>query len=441
VSPEPATHYPRVLVVAASALAPASGTGVTLANLFHGFPPDMVAQIHLDAGTPDTALCGHSLRLPNNGSPVEGPLRSVATMLSSRPQPSTAITAARPPADGTHWAKARAWVSAGFDLMPGHLSRATLEWARDFNPDVIYSPLGSIRMLSLVRALADRLAIPIAPHLMDAWPHTLFSDGEVFGLAHRQVRHSLARVAERSPRLLAISRPMADEFSRELGIPSSVFMNCVSEEDFAQASPTCPSNDQLLFSYVGGLHLDRWRSLLQLAEVLHQEAGGARLQVHAPEAHLDDHRAAFANANNVDWGPSLSADQVPAALRRADVLVHVESFAPAAQRFTRLSISTKIPQYMAARRPILAIGPESLASMRHIEDAGAGLVVRTQDRDTLVASVSTLAGDSLLRATLANRGRAYAERHHSQASVSKAFASCLSEVARDGRVDNARIWG
>jgi glycosyltransferase involved in cell wall biosynthesis len=430
-SAEAVVDYPRVLVLAAPALTRTAGTGVTLANLFHGFPPDKVAQIHLDVGSPDDAMCGCSLRLPNNGSPLEGSLRSVGTKLSSRRKSSTTITAARLPVEDARSAMAGAWVSAAFDLLPGHLSRDTVKWARKFNPDLIYSPLGSIRMMKLARGLADRLAIPIAPHLMDAWPHTLFADGEVFGLGRREVRRSLTKIADRSPRLLAISQLMADEFSDELGIPASVFMNCVSDDDLAKALPISHSNESLLFSYVGGLHLDRWRSLLRLAEGLSQTPGSARLQIHAPQAHLNDHGTVFANVNNVDLGPPLAANRVAEALRRADVLVHVESFAPAAQRFTRLSISTKVPQYMAARRPILALGPGNLASMRHIEDASAGVVVSTQAPSALTAAISMLIRDEGLRKTLADRGRAYAEAHHSQAAVARAFACCLSEVATE----------
>lgn len=425
-----AAIHPRVLVVAAPALTPSNGTGVTLANLFHGFPPDKVAQIHLDAGTPDASLCGYSLRLPNNGSPLEGPLRELANRLLPRPQPSTAITAARVSTDRAASTRASAWAAAAFDMLPSHFSRATLDWARSFKPDIIYSPLGSIRVMRLVRALADRLELGVVPHLMDAWPHTLFSEGEAFGLAHREVRSSLKQIARRSPQLLAISRPMAEEFSKELGIPSSVFMNCVSEEDFAQAGTITSLHDLLTFSYVGGLHLGRWRSLLQLAEVLHKTSDNARLQIHAPQSHLDEHQEAFANADNVDWGPSLPAQAVPAALRWADVLVHVESFEAPVQRFTRLSISTKIPQYMAARRPILAIGPEKLASMSHVEDAGAGIVVPTQDSSDLAAAITRLSHDPDLRAALADKGREYAWSHHSRSRVAAEFQACLSRVAR-----------
>jgi hypothetical protein len=283
--------------------------------------------------------------------------------------------------------------------------------------------------MRIVHTLASRLDLPVVPHFMDAWPQTLFADGELLGLGRLQVGRSLRRVLSRSPRILAISAAMAREYGTHFGIPASVFMNCVTDAEMAAATTAPPESEDLVFAYVGGLHLDRWRSLAGLAIALKDAAPQARLKVHAPQAHLDAHAKAFASAENVDWGPALEPTQVSKSLAAAHVLVHVESFEPAARDYTRLSISTKIPQYMAARRPILAIGPGELASMRHIEEARAGTVVPSMAASDIADIIRPLASDPALRKTQARRGRAYAEAHHSRSAVSAAFAARLQEVA------------
>ena len=40
-------------------------------------------------------------------------------------------------------------------------------------------------------------------------------------------------------------------------------------------------------------------------------------------------------------------------------------------RFTRLSVSTKVPQYLASGRPVLVVGPEDQSSVRALRDSGA----------------------------------------------------------------------
>jgi hypothetical protein len=66
---------------------------------------------------------------------------------------------------------------------------------------------------------------------------------------------------------------------------------------------------------------------------------------------------------------SLSKDELNEVIREADVLVHVESFDRNSIESTRLSVSTKIPEYLAMGRPVLAVGPPDVASMEFLRDA------------------------------------------------------------------------
>jgi hypothetical protein len=53
----------------------------------------------------------------------------------------------------------------------------------------------------------------------------------------------------------------------------------------------------------------------------------------------------------------ISPSEVESELLKYDVGLHLESFDDKFKKFTRLSISTKIPQYMGLGLPILAIHP------------------------------------------------------------------------------------
>lgn len=64
----------------------------------------------------------------------------------------------------------------------------------------------------------------------------------------------------------------------------------------------------------------------------------------------------------------VTGDEYTDTLKKADVVVHVESFDECNIRRTWISISTKIADYLGAGKCILAIGPEKLASISHISD-------------------------------------------------------------------------
>jgi glycosyltransferase involved in cell wall biosynthesis len=102
---------------------------------------------------------------------------------------------------------------------------------------------------------------------------------------------------------------------------------------------------------------------------------------------------------------------------------------PSVIGFCRLSISTKIPQYLAAGRPVLCYGPSALASNRYFVDHRAGLVVGEQDPKALAAAATQLAMDRELRRRLGENGRKVAVEHHDARRQRERFREVLLKVA------------
>jgi glycosyltransferase involved in cell wall biosynthesis len=178
--------------------------------------------------------------------------------------------------------------------------------------------------------------------------------------------------------------------------------------------------------------LDRWKSLQKIAialEEINLSGSPARLTIYSPAEDLARYRNAFAGQRTVQLGGSLTSGEVPAVLRDADILIHVESFAEETRRYTRYSLSTKIPQYLAAGRPILGYGPAEVASMEHIRSTEAGIVVGVEDTAMLVDQLMSLCFDGALRERLAHNGLAYARQHHRKEQVAARFAAVLREAA------------
>ena len=62
--------------------------------------------------------------------------------------------------------------------------------------------------------------------------------------------------------------------------------------------------------------------------------------------------------------------KLPLIFHNADLLVHLESFRKKDIGFTKLSLSTKISQYLMAGRPVMAVAPEELASVNVLNESG-----------------------------------------------------------------------
>jgi glycosyltransferase involved in cell wall biosynthesis len=429
-------RFPRVLVVDHMPFNRLTGTSITLSNLFEGWPKERVAQVYTADIEPSTDVCETFFHLGPDEYflPVQyQALRLLGWNGRSSLQESPALVRVQSAA-GRRPALARlyAHLRPAADLSPLRVPGELVNWMRAFRPDVIYSMLGSVRQMRLVRRAAAVCGVPFVPHFTDDWPATMYSQGELLGAAARAVRTEVGNIIRLAPVGMAISEPMAVEYERRYGIPFSVFVNCVDDSAFGEprSVPLARNPEEVTkLVYVGALHLERWKSLRRIGQALDELDAPVRLTIHAPEPELARHRDAFAGQRTVCLGPALKPQDIPAVLSAADILVHVESFTEEIRRYTRYSVSTKIPQYLAAGRAIFGHGPEEVASMTHIRTAEAGTVVGTEDRSALVEQLRRLVSDAPLRERLARAGAAYAMRHHRKDRVAARFADVLCMAA------------
>lgn len=425
---------PRVLVLSAASLSRVGATGITLSNLFSGWPRDRLVQIYGDAPQPDPSICASSYLFSSERIPIVRAIKFLRVQVAGlRRRLGRPIEGRYGIAGGA----AKSSTLASFaDGVPFRLPKDSIEWVAKFDPQVIYSPLGSIRMMSAALQLSKLFGIPIVPHFMDDWPSTVYADGVRNLLLRRMLQSKLEKVLSRAPLGLTICDEMSSEYARRYGIRFEAFMNCVDVSE-RPGAVTRPSNDEVAFGYFGGLHLNRWKSLREVAAALQavkDQGSGVRLDIFAPEADIRAYRSEFDGLTVVRNMGSLEYSDVREQLWACDVLVHVESFMPGDSRYARLSISTKIPQYMAAGRPILAYGPDTLSSIAYVARTGAGLAV-TKDGDVhgLVNDARRLIGQPVLRAKLGEAGRLTASNYHDAARERQRLRALLAEAATRGR--------
>jgi glycosyltransferase involved in cell wall biosynthesis len=433
--------YPKVLVVNASAIFPKTATGITLVNLFQGWPKDRIAQVYDDLNPPCQEICPRAWRVSTDDVPLD---RAVRKMLGKKVdtvlgKPVVGLPAGLGTAKGSGSATPRSALrtnaGAWADLLDFRPPKAFWDWIAEFRPEVIYSCLGSIRMMRFVMHISRRFNLPVVPHFMDDWPTTHYASHILAWIPRRALLGNLRKIIAGSPLGMTISEAMAEEYRDRFGIPFEPFMNCVETAAECPALPENIPGKPLKMVYVGGLHLNRWQSIRAIGEALLElacEGLRAEIVIHAPERDLTAYAPRFAGIETIRPGGSLPLEQIPPALTSADLLVHVESFDKVSRQYTRLSISTKIPQYMAAGRPIFAFGPAEAASCRYLQSSGCGAVVETQDPRRLAEALRALLADREKRIECGRRGWEQAVRGHKAEIVRRKFREVLAIAAQRG---------
>ena len=109
-------------------------------------------------------------------------------------------------------------------------------------------------------------------------------------------------------------------------------------------------------------------------------------------------------------------------IERSNVLVHVEAFDKDSARSTRLSLSTKIPEYMMSNRCILAIGPATIASMQYLQKNEVALCINTIENLDLKIIKQRLF-DNRFREGMAESARELAIKKHSISDIQQELYS------------------
>jgi hypothetical protein len=121
---------------------------------------------------------------------------------------------------------------------------------------------------------------------------------------------------------------------------------------------------------------------------------------------------------------SVPSGAVPGILAAADVLLHVESFDPRIRKFTRLSFSTKLSQYLANGKPTLLWTPADIHMTQYFSGNSLGLVETNESGANLIGHLRDL--ESIrLRTQLGADARAWAMRHHAKAIMSSRFLEAV----------------
>jgi len=413
----------RVLIVSPHPLTEQDPGSVTFVSLFSAFQKQEIRQIVMGSPVCEPDLVEAWRIVGPANVPVEKLVRAVTGYGAS---PNVAVSVVRDAVKAN--TGRQLFLSAYADAMPVSFSQEEADWVREFAPQVVYSTLGSIRCLKTVMWVNRLLSVPIVVHYMDDWIATQYR-GSFTWIPRKMLLHLNEEVVGRAAHCLAISPHMARQYEIQFARPFDNFMHCVDIP--AQLYPR-QSDGTLRMAYVGGLHLFREEILARLGEVIQARGGKiGNVQVlvdcYAPESHLAAYRAKL-EAAGVRCIRSLQPNEVAHVISQYDCLIHVESFDRRAYQYTKLSISAKIPVYLAAGLPILAIGPEPQAAVEYVctNDAGVGVHDLTE---ASISSALKVIADRSRREEMGRNAHHLALTNHDRSSESTRFRGILEQAS------------
>jgi len=297
------------------------------------------------------------------------------------------------------------------DYLPINMkcNKPEIERVDQFRPDIIYTLGSAIFPLEVSLFFANKYKIPIVLHHMDNWRETKYYEAYLPKCFKNKLQEILVRVEKDMKYGMTISEEMA-EYYKKFHKDYIALMNTVPKFDIN--SPSFTKNEFQLV-YAGGLHLNRWKVLLDFERVIKKiTKEDKKITLHIFTKQID--RSKYENIFDKEttiFHDFLPHNQVYQIYEMADILIHMESFEMNIKKFIKYSLSTKIPEYMSAGRPIICYAPKEIAVSKYILKSKCGL--SASNIDELYDSLNLLLNDDFLRKRMSQNGIKTASEKHS----------------------------
>ena len=298
---------------------------------------------------------------------------------------------------------------------------------KNFKPDVVYTFGANQAVHNICLAVAKYYDIRIVLHYMDNWRETMYLNNPYLSALNTKINHSAEALEARSVSSIVISEGMRKAYTEKYKHKYRAIMNCIGDQDFIE--PQIPKNNHTInIVYAGGLHLSRNLLLLDLEKAILtiSEISGCniKLSIYTSEESRKAYEAHFTKSVT-EFCDYIPHDAINSVYESADLLVHVESFSDETIGFTKYSLSTKIPEYLASGKCMLCYAPENIEVYKYLKSYEAGAV--TSSYSQLIETLTTLCFDAQMRYKYAKSGYNLAKMNHSVSIAYKTFVKVICE--------------
>lgn len=365
-------HMPKILVISSSPFSTTKNNGKTLSSFFENYPIELVAQFSFSGGdcnpavcdryfvmTNDDALRGRSGReyraeeitvVPSGQSRKKG-LRKLFNSFSQKRAPIAAML------------KNKIWNRA--DYAEAH------KWIKEFKPDVVFFQGFSLAYgYDFALDVCKRNGVPMILELTDDYTHNLYPLSLINHLNLKKYKAVFAEAIRYAYKTIVISQAMKEEYETTYGGDMVVMMNSVNLGDYEQKTRIAQD-----YVYAGNVLLNRWKVLRNFGAALAQVDPGAVLTIYTPDVPPQSALKAFSKIPSIRYGGRLTKEALNDRLTSCGAVLHVEAFDKKNRMITRLSMSTKISEYLACGAKVIAVGPPDVASMKCLRNNGLALCI------------------------------------------------------------------
>jgi len=420
---------PKILVISHNSFSKVSNNGKTLESIFNCFPKEKLAQVFFSENeNPDFEFCYNYFKVTDSNV-LKSLLKGYADCgIELRPKEEEAQFQDEQFKSKSNLFRLGKSMSDYLVLFRDFLwsfnswkSKSFLDWSKQVNPDIVFYVGGNYGFShAIAQFTAQKMQVPLVSYFTDDYLIFPKNKNILDWIQRMRMKKFYTRTIHQSSLCFAIGDSMAKEYTNYFKKEFYPIMNSIEKQEYVPYV----ENQDLQLTYIGGLHLDRWKMLLRLAKLLTR----GTIHVYSIERPSDEILLKFRNHNILYIGAVRGHDLIKTILA-SDVLLHVESDDVYNSSLTKLSVSTKIPEYLMSGRLVVGFGPEGVASMKVLSENSIGIVLSSKSQDSCIKSqLEMICTNFELRKQIGLKGYKFAVENFDNEKTAKGFKNKIIKI-------------
>ena len=415
----------RVLIISNNVLSEKRNNGKTIVSFIDAIAKENVRQLYFNAEKPtiegyeyfqitDSDVLRGRFNSSKRGRSIENPAYDVLEMLA----PIKSVAGKKTPLKRA--ARDLIWLN-------GWKSDKLLTWLDEFRPDTIFFVAGDSGFAyNIVRFVKNRYDCRLVTYITDDYILPRIHESLIAKIRRQYIKKKMTKCVHDSYAYYTISPAMQKKYETLFCKSSEILVNmssCLYDESL------CTDNkNEFVLVYAGSLYYGRDRVLLELCKILknYNECTTGRravLHIYTSTISNDIRDKLFSCFDCSEYCGSVGPDELKTIYNQANALVFVESFEPEMIERTKYSLSTKVPEYLSLKKPILAIGPKGIGSMDYLE----GCAICVNNLEVLDEKVNELLSSSSNSSELSEAAFQKYCKYHNKINNQKHFVDTLQK--------------
>jgi glycosyltransferase involved in cell wall biosynthesis len=444
-------NYPKILIIGQS-FNKSSGGGITISNLFYGWPKDRLAvasNVNLYADL-ETQVCDQYYQLGYNGKLHPFPInlflpkiKCGSITIKSDEQLSSETDE---PAIAGKYKKIYIVLSGILKFLGIYNILYKLKitpdfrrWVTEFNPDIIYSQLSTLELIRFVTRLQKEFNKPIALHIMDDWPVSMNKPSKIYSYWQHKTDREFRALMDKAPILMSICQAMTDEYQKRYNKTFVPFHNPIAIQNWLDCSKTNWEIDGIFkILYTGRIGKANGKAILFMAKIidaLNSEETIIKLDIFTPD-YNSKNAESIKTLRGVQVRNTVPHEKMPSLLAGHDLLFLPLDFDTIGIRFAQFSMPTKASEYMISGTPILVYADKRTALAKYAQKDEWAYVVTENNEQVLMNALNELYSNLPLRKSLAQTAMKIAIQNEDARIVREKFRQAFSlEKAEEKEVN------